>query len=682
MTERLKHTWKWLRALLFIGLFLLICLTVVVGGAIVYGLIQGPPPLNVSQTSVIYADDGTLIGETHHGQERYWKPLSEISPNVIEATLAVEDRKFFDHFGFDIKRIGGAVIADIKAKAMVQGASTITQQYARNLYLSHEKTWKRKLNEALYTIRLETNYSKEEILEGYLNTIYYGNGVYGIEAAAKHYFNKSASDLTLSEAGMLAGIPKGPSHYSPFINFENAKGRQEVVLQTMVTAGYIPQEEAVEALAGTLQFNKEQENDIEPLAPYFQDVVKDILKTKLKLDEQTIAQSGLKVYTTLDPNMQKAAEAKVDALIKDGSDIQTALVAMDPRTGEVKALIGGKDYTESPYNRAVQAERMPGSTFKPLLYYSAVENGFTPSTTMRSEPMSFRYDDGRSTYTPSNYNSYYANDFITLAQAIALSDNIYAVKAHMFIGMDKLKETAQKVGIRSKLTEVPSLALGTSSVKVIDMATAYSHFANNGKAVEPIFVKKVVDYHGNVLYEQPKAEQEQILKKNAAFVTTQLMTGMFDPSLNDYTTVTGRDIRHKLTRPYAGKSGTTEADSWMVGYSPQLVAAVWVGYDKGRTINSPKEQQYSKILWADFMEAAHKGKPVVSFKKPSGVVGKYVNPDNGLLATESCPKKRLVYFLEGTEPTQYCTDHLPEDAEEATKEDKQEKKHWWQKLFQ
>ncbi|OEH93242.1 transglycosylase domain-containing protein [Bacillus solimangrovi] len=678
ITERIQRSWKWIRALLFIAILIIISLMLVIFSAFIYGVVQGPPPLNVSQTSVFYANDGTVIGESHYGEERYWVELEEISPHVIDATLSVEDRKFFKHFGFDLKRIAGAAIADIKAGAKVQGASTITQQYARNLYLSHEKTWTRKLNEALYTIRLETNYSKDEILEGYLNTIYYGNGMYGIEAAAKHYFNKSALDLSLSEASLLAGIPKAPSHYSPFLNYENSKKRQAVVLNAMVAQELLSIEDAQAAMNESIIFNKNETTAI-GIAPYFQDIVRKTLQDELNFDEQTLAQGGLRVHTTLDPFMQQAAEKSFEQIIREDSNIQASLIAMDPYSGAVKALVGGRSYEESPYNRAVQAIRMPGSTFKPILFYNAIDNGFTPSTVMRSEPMTFRYDEGKATYTPSNYNNYYANDFITLAQAIALSDNIYAVKAHMFLGPEKLVDTAKEIGISSDLLAVPSLALGTSSVKLIEMAQAYSHFANNGKQVQPIFIQKITDYNGKILFENEMPEQKQILNEAATYVTTQLMTGMFDPSLNDYTTVTGRDIRHSLTRPYAGKSGTTETDSWMVGFSPQLTTAVWIGYDKGKEITSPREKQYSKYIWAQFMEDAHTGMPVHSFKKPKTVVGKYINPDNGKLATESCPNKRFVYYLEGTEPTQYCNEHLHEDLD--AQPEVPEQKSWWKELF-
>ncbi|MBB6283049.1 transglycosylase domain-containing protein [Geobacillus subterraneus] len=670
--SRFRGTWKYVRAAVFIGVFLAIFASAALGSFILFAKIEGAPPVAVPQTTIFYAGDGSKIGESDHGQKRYWVRLDDISPHVIEATIAVEDRKFYEHHGFDLKRIAAAVIANVQAMAKVEGASTITQQYARNLFLTHEKTWSRKIQEALYTIRLEANYSKEKILEGYLNTIYYGHGAYGIEAAARYYFGKHAEELTISEAAMLAGIPKGPYYYSPLVNEKRAKARQKIVLLSMVEAGYISREEAEQAYRDELVYVRHREKE-RPVAPYFQDVVKQQLRTKLGLDERTIELGGLRVYTTLDPRLQQIAEKQLERVINPTSAIQAALVAMDPRTGEVKALIGGRDYDESPFNRAVQAERQPGSTFKPFLYYAAIEQGFTPSTELRSELTTFTFDGGRATYTPHNYNDYYANGPITLAQALAVSDNVFAVKTLQFIGADKLIETAKTLGITSKLKAVPSLALGTSPVKMIDMVAAYSTIANYGKKADPVFIKKVVDANGNVLYEHRPSSQ-QVLDRDAAFVTAHLMTGMFDPKLNGYTTVTGQSILDEMTRPYAGKSGTTKTDSWMIGFAPQLVAGVWTGYDRGETMHRFDEKQYAKQIWVRFMEESLAGEPKKSLKPTKGVIGVYIDPQNGKLATDACPVKRKTYYLIGTEPTDYCTDHL-----EKKREKKEDGKSWWEK---
>ena len=675
-----RKTIKYLRAIIIISLIGMVCMLILFLGILGYAKILGAPPLAVPQSTLFFSDDGTLIGESNSGQKRYWVSLKDISPDLVDATVSIEDKNFYHHHGFDMKRIAGAVVADIQAFGKVQGASTITQQYARNLFLEHDKTWSRKLMEAFYTIRLEMNYSKRQILEGYLNTIYYGNGAYGVEAASQFYFGKKAADLTLAEASMLAGIPKGPGYYSPLVSIKNAKHRQSIILMTMVKNGYIKESQAKAAAQKSLAFVAAHPHQQVKVAPYFQDAVKIALKNQLHLDDRTIALGGLKVYTTLDLKQQEAAEKQVQSVIASGSEIQTALVAMDPKTGGVKAMIGGRDYEKSQYNRATQAKRQPGSTIKPILYYAALSHGFTPSSTMRSESTTFHFDDG-SQYTPHNFNNKYAGGEITLAQALALSDNIYAVKTHLFLGEETLIKTAKKFGISTKMAKVPSLALGTSGVRVVDMAGAYSLFANGGKKVEPTLITRVEDYNGKILYEKEQ-DNKQVLDPAKAYVMTQMLTGIFDPKLDGYSRVTGSTVIKELTRPYAGKSGSTETDSWMIGFSPQLVTAVWSGYDESKPIDYVAEKSYSKNIWAQFMEEALKDKTVKAFKPPKeGVIGVYVNPENGKLATKDCPVRRFTYFVKGTEPTEYCTEHMDRSESNPLKKNTEHKDPWYKRIF-
>jgi len=670
LTTPKKITVKTIRALFFIHLIGFIVMGIVLSTILILAKLEGPPSISVPQSTVLYAQDGSKIGETHHGQKRYWVSLDDISEHVVEATIAVEDRHFYDHHGFDYKRIVGAAVADLKAMAKVQGASTITQQYARNLYLEHDKTWKRKLMEAFYTIRLEMNFEKEEILEGYLNTIYYGHGAYGIEAAARYYFDKHASELTMEEATLLAGIPKGPSYYSPYVHFDRAKDRQELILSLMAKEGFITEEQATKAAKQAITLKEQEQVATVKIAPYFQDMVLQELKDILNVDEQFIETKGLQVYTTIDPKLQEIAEQTMNSVMDDSSDIQLGFVAIDPKSGKVRALIGGRDYNESPFNRATQAKRQPGSTIKPLLYYKAIENGFTPSTSLRSEPTTFRYGEHEETYEPSNYNDYYANEEIPLMQALALSDNIYAVKTHLFMGMEQLVNAGEQFGIESPIKKVPSAALGTSPVSVMEMVNAYGMFANGGKKIAPVYIERIEDGDGNVLYKE-NTRPETVLDPQATFVTTHMMMGMFDSKLNGYTTVTGQKIMDLLTRPYAGKSGSTKADSWMIGFSPQLVAGVWTGYDKGKTITFATERLYAKQIWAQFMEEALEDRSVKQFRPPKGVVGVYIDPSSGLLASPTCPVARLTYYVAGTEPTDYCIDHL-EHTEQKKNENKEE----------
>ena len=673
---------NWFRLLFRLTLLFFVLSMGAAVALLTYTKMQGPPPLQVPQTTLFYSADDTVIGESHRGQNRYWVSLDDIAPVLIDAAISIEDRKFFNHYGFDFTRIGGAVLANIRHGSKAQGASTITQQYARNLYLGHDKTWNRKWHEALYALRLEMNYTKEQILEGYLNTIYYGHGAYGIEAASHHYFNKPAKDLSLAEASILAGIPKGPTYYSPLRNYDRSKQRQRVVLQSMVDAGKLSLREARLAGEEELLFVTEKEDAINTVGPYFQDIVKQILINEYDMDPLLIDKGGLHIYTTLDRDMQLEAEKWIKKELENEEELQTALVAMNPRTGDVKALVGGRDYAESPFNRATQARRSPGSTFKPFLYYSALEHGFTPTSTLLSEPTTFTYDDGRESYSPRNFNDNYANDFITLLQALAYSDNIYAVKTHLFLGTENLIDTSRRFGIESNLLDVPSLALGTMPVGVLEIVNSYSMFANGGKKVKPRFIRKVVDQEGTVLVEQ-FPEIEQVLDPKLTFVMTDMMKGRFEPKLNAHASVTGRSVSHLIHRPVAGKSGSTSADSWMVGYTPQLVSGVWIGYDQGINLNHSRQGNYAKRIWAQFMENSLKDELKLPFHQPPGVTGVYINPHNGLLATDACPVQRLTYFVSGTEPTEYCEEHIKQNevAEPIEVSEQQQKEKFLDRFF-
>ncbi|WP_170008405.1 transglycosylase domain-containing protein [Bacillus fonticola] len=687
--RRRQQIIKWVRATGFIGGFFVLLMLIAVGSLWAYLKVQGPPPLSVPQSTLYYAADGTVIGEENfNGEKRYWVPIEEMSPALVNATVAIEDRNFYEHNGFDIKRIAGAAIADLKALDMVQGASTITMQYARNLFLEHDKTWERKIKETVYALRLEMNYDKDQILEGYLNTIYYGHGAYGIQAASQFYFGKDADELSLAESTMLAGIPKGPSNYSPLEDADAAKSRQKLILQEMAEQKLISAKELAVALREPLSYTGTHPTVANNIAPYFQDAVRAELQRTVGIDEKTLETGGLQVYTTLDPKMQKIAERAVEETMEDDSNMQLGFVAMSPNTGFVRAMVGGRDYQESPFNRATQAIRQPGSTIKPLLYYAALEQGFTPATSMQSEQTTFLFDEGRAEYTPHNFNNKYAEDDVTLAQALALSDNVYAVKTHLFMGTQTLVDTMRRFGISTKIDKVPSLALGTSGVRVTEMTNTYNMFANGGKDVRPQLIEKVVNRDGEVLYEAPQSS-EQTLKKDRAFLMTSMMTGMFDRALNGYSSVTGTTVIDDITRAYAGKSGSTDTDSWMIGFAPQLTAGVWTGYDDGRDITNVTEKQYAKNIWVTFMEEALEGSPVKAFRAPEGVVGVYVNPATGKLATEACPTKRLTYFIEGTEPTEYCIEHLGRDdkTDEAPEEEESDPKDepieepWYKKLF-
>ncbi|CAM3294007.1 transglycosylase domain-containing protein [Sporolactobacillus spathodeae] len=620
-----------------------------VGSLFLAARLAGPLDIPLARPAVFYDSRGTTIGKWQENNQR-WIPIRDMTPSIKLATLAIEDRRFFQHHGFDLRRIAGSALVDLRSLSKAQGASTITMQYAKNLFLTNNKTWLRKVEEMFLTMRLEMNESKKSILEGYLNTIYYGRGAYGIEAASKTYFNKTASELTLAQASMLAGIPNGPSIYSPLLHYNYAKKRQKLVLQTMAKCGYITKHEASIAAKAPLDLAKQQQKSRD-LAPYFQAAVRHELLNNLDLTRKQLDSGGLKVYTTLDAESQRAAEYWVNHAIPRSSKIQTALVALDPKTGGVVAMIGGRNFQQSAFNRAIAAKRAPGSSFKPFLYYAALRNGFTPATRLKSAPTVFAFDDGRNRYQPNNFGGYYADAPITMEQALALSDNIFAVKTHLAIGMNQLVEAAKAAGITSPLEPIPSLALGSKPVSVLELARGYATLANMGARIRPNLITKVTDSDGHVLYRWHPV-RKQVLNKQATFVVSQMMTGIFDKRLDGYTKVTGTPIADRLTHKMAAKTGSTSTDSWMAGFTPDLVTTVWVGYDKGETISTYPDTGYAKEIWSDFMESALEGKPKNDFKAPKGVVQVKIDPETGLLADRSSPG-RPTYFIKGTAPTHY-----------------------------
>ena len=576
-----------------------------------------------------------------------WVNLNDISKNVINATISTEDKKFYKHFGFDFLRIAKASFVNIKNRKTMQGASTISQQYVKNLFLDFNKTWERKWNEMWLTLNIEMHYSKDEILEGYLNTINYGHGMYGIEKAANYYFNKSSKDLSLAEATMLVGIPKSPSNFSPLVNPTLAKKRQTIILEGMVKNGYITEEEKENAINEELSFYGKESQDSLSSVMYYKDAVIKKLENIKSIPTSFLDTGGLKVYTTLDLNAQKSLEDSVSKNLK-GKSLQTAAITMNPENGEILGLIGGVDYSKSGFNRATNSIRQVGSTMKTFLYYAALENGFTPSTAFTSEQTTFTFSNKQS-YSPKNANEVYGNIPISLATAISYSDNIYAVKTHMFLGEDTLVNMAKRLGITAKLSANPSLPLGTNEINIIEMTSAYATFANEGYKVTPHLIKKVEDQNGNVLYEY-KEEKEMILNSSLTYILNELLTTTYDKSFIDYNYPTILSLAAKMSRKYAVKSGTTATDLWTIGYTPQAITSVWVGYDENKEISS-KEYQCAKNIWIDTMETYLKDKEKTWYTKPNNVVGYLVDPISGKPANEESKHKKILYYLKGTEPT-------------------------------
>ena len=627
--------------------FFIILFILSIGGIFLYVKLSPKITINSANNITLYDKDNNIYFKGSEKKE--WVELDNISSYLIDSTIYTEDKNFYKHFGFDFLRIGKALINNLKNKSMEQGASTITQQYAKNMFLDFDKTWKRKWDEMWYTLRIEANYSKEEILEGYLNTINYGHGKYGIENASKFYFNKSASELDLAEATLLAAIPKAPSKYDPINNFDEARRRQEYILNTLYKNNIISEVDLENALNEELNIIGFSESEDLSSINYFQDAVMNELKTISTIPNNYSEVNGLKIYTTLDYNSQSILEKNIKEVFEDNSYLETSSVVMDPNDGSILALVGGRDYNKSSYNRAIYSSRQVGSTMKPYLYYAALENGFTASTEFLSEPTTFTVEDNKS-YSPVNYNEKYGNKPISMATAIAYSENIYAVKTHMFLGYDSLINIARRVGITEKLESIPSLPLGTNEINILNMAKGYSSFANLGFKVTPHFIVKVEDGNGNILY-KCRDDKELALNPSLVFILNNMLTATYDPLYIDYNYPTAISLSGKLKHKYALKSGTTSTDNWNIGFNSNILCAVWVGNDQNKELTT-KDYKYAQNIWYKTVEEIEKdvGEEDGWYEKPKNVVGTLVEPISGKPLDDTSKNTKLVYFLKGTEP--------------------------------
>ena len=622
-------------------LLILLC-----GGIFIYIKTSPKPEIYSANNLVLYDSTENVFFQGNESKE--WISLDEISDYLIKATIYTEDKHFYKHFGFDLFRILKASYINIISRKTMQGASTITQQYAKNLFLDFDKTWKRKWDEMWYTMKIEANYSKDEILEGYLNTINYGHGMYGIENASKFYFNKSAKDLDLAEASILTGIPKSPANYSPIVNFDLAKKRQLTILELMAKNKVITEEEKNEAYNEELVFSGVDNSEELSTIMYYQDAVLKELKDINSIPLSYSDSKGLKIYTNLDFKAQQSLEKNIKEVLPDTSKIETSAVMMNPNTGGIIALVGGRDYNKSSYNRAIESRRQVGSTMKPYLYYAALENGFTSSSAFTSEKTTFTFNN-QDDYAPNNYNNTYGNKPISMGTAIAYSENIYAVKTHLFLGGDALINVARRVGITAKLENVPSLPLGTNEISIIEMAAGYSAFANLGYKVKPHLIEKVVDAKGNVLYEADDSK-ELVLNSSIVFILNNLLTATYDPDYIDYNYPTAITLASKLTHKYGLKSGTTNSDNWNIGFNRDIVTAVWIGYDDNKAL-STSEYKYAQNIWFKTTEAYEAGKPEAWYDIPSNISAMFVEPISGKPVVDNSTKKKLMYFIKGTEPS-------------------------------
>ncbi|CDF19975.1 penicillin-binding protein 1A family [Clostridium sp. CAG:609] len=623
-------------------IFLFISFVVILIGLYTYAYLSPKLDLKKSGSLYIYDNKDELLYQGSRNNE--WANLSDISPYLVDAVISVEDKNFYDHHGFDYLRIAKAMATNIRRNKIVQGASTISQQYIKNLYLDFDKTWKRKIEEAFLTLELEVHYDKDDILEGYLNTINYGQGNMGIVNAASYYFNKKPNELTLEEAIMLAGIPKNPSGYNPVNNYEASVNRAKVVAKAMLNNKYIDEATYNNLYKEKIEIYGQNKTNNLQMVMYYQEAVLNELNNIKEIPTSLINSGGLKIYTNLDMEMQKNME---DAILSKKSDdeVQVASVVVNPDTGEVRALTGGIDYAKSQYNRALKSKRQVGSTMKPFLYYAALENNMTMASTFRSEETTFNLSNGK-TYSPSNAGGIYASKEITMAAALSLSDNIYAVKTNLFLGVDKMIDVAKRTGINEELQGVASLPLGTSEINILDFATGYNTFATGGYKKDLYFIRKVTDLDGNVLYEH-EDKKDLVINPNYTYILNEALTSTTNDAFVDYTTPTALNISGSLTHKYAIKTGSTNTDYWIVGYNPDALVMMWMGYDDNRECDKSVRNQAKKI-WAEVIEDATKDKDDW-YETPKNVVAIPLDAVTGNVPKDN-NKTALYYFVKGSEP--------------------------------
>lgn len=620
-------------------LILIIFITIIVNMSFyVYAFITPKFELN-SQRNIIFLDKNNNDIFTNIDSD-YIK-LDDINNNVKNAIISIEDKNFYKHKGFDYLRIVKAMFVNVKSGKIKQGASTISQQYIKNLFLTFDKTWKRKLKEAYLTVELETHYSKDEILEGYLNTIDFGSGCYGIKEASKYYFNKKPSDLSIEEATLLVGIPKSPNYYNPITNYDNAKKRQKEVLNSMYKNKLISKQDINNIYNKKVKLYGKRDNIELTSIYYYKDAVLNELSSIKNLPDNLLDIKNIKIYTNLDVDVQKLLENNINTEMVDTS-MQTAAIVIEPKNGKIIALSGGKNYNLSQFNRATSSKRQVGSTIKPILYYSALENGFTPATTFLSEKTTFNL--GNTTYSPKNANNIYANKNISMLSAIAYSDNIYAMKTHLFLGTDNLTNIMKRLHVETEVKENASSALGTTEINIIDYSNAYITLANEGKYNKPHLIEKITDNNGNIIYEY-KYKEEYILNKKYVYILNNLLTSTYDYNLISYATPTLISISNLLDGKYAIKSGSTNTDYWTVGYNKDYLMLVWAGNDDNQKVKS-NESKITKRIWANTINNIENNSHEW-YDMPNGIVAETIDPISG----QNKKDGYICYFEKGSEPS-------------------------------
>jgi penicillin-binding protein 1A len=608
-----------------------------------------------SETSRIYSSGGKEIGVLFK-ENRFWVPIENIPQNMQNAMLAIEDSRFYQHRGVDPKGIVRSAMEDFRGGQASQGASTITMQLARNIFLHPKKSLHRKIQEIVLATQIERRFTKKEILELYLNQIYFGAGAYGIEAAAQTYFGKHAKELSLPECALIAGLPPAPSVYSPFVDVKSAVTRQKLVLQRMVECGYITAEEKDKANDTKLAYAPQKSEFQSMKYPYFTSYV--LKQLSMKYNDDLLYRGGLKIYTTLDVSMQQYA---ADAL-KEGLDMARktsmnatngAIVALDPRNGYIKCMVGGLEYTEkNQFNRAWQARRQPGSSFKTFIYTAAIDSGYSPDSLVDDSPVSYQTGEGV-IWTPGNCDRNFRGT-MTFRDAVKWSRNVCAVKVLDKIGIEKCIDYAHRMGIKEPIEHHLSIGLGSSVVTPLEMASAYGVLANGGIRIEPTAIKMIIDTQGNVIEDHRWPQAEEVLPESTAFTMTEILRTVIDG---------GTGTAASIGREAAGKTGTTDEfrDAWFVGYVPQLACAVWAGNDDYTQMNHVYGGDLPAPIWGNFMKKslAKQKKLAFAVDGKSGEMGVVMCADTSMRATGTCPNTVKKFFKVGQAPMKFCSKHGP-----------------------
>ncbi len=610
-----------------------------------------------SETTRIFSADGQLIA-TLFKENRTWTPIEEISPNMKKAILAIEDSRFYEHRGVDPVGVARAGVDLLRSGGQIrQGASTITMQLARNLFLSPDQSFARKIREALLALQIEKTFAKDEILELYLNQVYFGAGAYGVQAAADVYFNVKARDLTVVQAAIIAGLPASPSNYSPLVDERAARVRAIEVLSRMVTLESIDQKqyrEALDQLRKGLKYANRNREEFQVLkVPYFTTyVIKDLYS---RYDEDLLYRGGLRIYTTVDLKLQQEAEAILKRDVANYANwynaTNAAAVVLENKTGYIRAMVGGLGWTrKNQFNRAWQARRQPGSSFKVFVYTTAIEAGYSPDTVIPDSPVTYQMGAGE-TWSPKNSDGRFMGS-IPMRTALQYSRNVVAVRLLTLVGAERVIEYAYRMGIRERLEPNLSLALGSASVSPLEMASAFSVFPNAGLRVQPTGVKIIYDSEGNVVEDHTFPSQEEVLSESTAYTMCEMLRNAVENGTGTGAIIPGR--------PVAGKTGTTDdhRDGWFVGFTPQFTTAVWVGNDNFSRMWNVFGGDVAAPLFRQIMQAAHKGLAVAQFgQSQGGQVSVLMCSESKRRANAKCPTTYKEYFRPGMVPGSFCPLH-------------------------